>query len=128
MTDNMNDINENEVTPEEVSTEVKNVSGDTVNAAKVMKKKDIGEVTKRQTAMKVAVQVGLYIFLGIMAIIVLFPFYWMIISSLKTLDEYNASVPTLWPEEFRWANYSDAFAAGGLNLGKIGRASCRERV
>ena len=59
MTDNMNDINENEVTPEEVSTEVKNVSGDTVNAAKVMKKKDIGEVTKRQTAMKVAVQVGL---------------------------------------------------------------------
>ena len=94
MTDNMNDINENEVTPEEVSTEVNNVSGDTVNAAKVMKKKDIGEVTKRQTAMKIAVQVGLYIFLGIMAIIVLFPFYWMIISSLKTLDEYNASVPT----------------------------------
>ncbi len=124
MTDNMNDINENEVTPEEVSTEVNNVSGDTVNATKVMKKKDIGEVTKRQTAMKVAVQVGLYIFLGIMAIIVLFPFYWMIISSLKTLDEYNASVPTLWPEEFRWANYSDAFAAGGLNLGRLFLNTC----
>ena len=39
------------------------------------------------------------------AAIVLFPFYWMIISSLKTSDELMRAVPTLWPDQFVWENY-----------------------
>ena len=35
-----------------------------------------------------------------MALIVLFPFYWMLMSSVKTINEYNAVVPTLWPHQF----------------------------
>ena len=52
-----------------------------------------------------------------MALIVLFPFYWMIISSLKSLDEYRASVPTFWPRMVLISNYADAFSTG--NLGRL---------
>ena len=62
-------------------------------------------------------QIITYIFLIIMAIIVLFPFYWMIISSLKTLEEYRRNVPTFWPQIMRWRNYADAFTAA--NLGRL---------
>ena len=37
--------------------------------------------------------------------IMLFPIYWMIISSFKTSTELLAPVPTLWPKEFIWENY-----------------------
>ena len=49
--------------------------------ANTMKERDMGEVMAHQRVMKVVVQVLLYLFLCIMAIGVLFPFYWMIISS-----------------------------------------------
>ncbi|MDE6201167.1 MAG: carbohydrate ABC transporter permease [Clostridiales bacterium] len=89
-----------------------------------MKKKDIDAVSKKQTVGKVFVQIGLYVFLGIMALVVLFPFYWMLISSLKTLDEYNANVPTLWPHQFKWSNYTVAFDTDGLNLGRLFLNTC----
>ncbi len=73
-----------------------------------MKEKDIKSVAKRQRVIRILVKVGLYLFLTIMAIIVIFPFYWMLISSVKTVDEYNNSA-TLWPSEFVWANYTRAF-------------------
>ena len=41
-----------------------------------------------------------YAFLAVMALIVIFPFYWMIISSLKTLEEYRYPIPTFWPQTF----------------------------
>jgi multiple sugar transport system permease protein len=52
-----------------------------------------------------------------MALIILFPFYFMIISSLKTLEEYRLSVPTLWPKKFVFRNYIDAFTTA--NLGRL---------
>lgn len=113
MTDN---INEKEIAPE---------SQEGIAAeSKVMKKKDVEKVSKKQVAVKVLVQIALYTFLVIMAIIVLFPFYWMIISSLKTLEEYNADVPTLWPQQFKWSNYAVAFEADGLNLGRLFLNTC----
>ncbi len=119
MTDNINnDISENEVTPEQNSAETKSAKD------YVMKKKDINTLSKKQIALQVTVQVLLYLFLGIMALTVLFPFYWMIISSLKTLDEYNAMVPTFWPHSFKWSNYSVAFSTDGLNLGRLFLNTC----
>ena len=38
-------------------------------------------------------------------LVMLFPIYWMVISSFKTSTELLASVPTLWPKEFVWENY-----------------------
>ena len=107
-----NHIEENEVIPE-MQTKAEQGSAD-----KVMKEKDINAVSKKQVAMKVLVQIGLYAFLTVMAIAVLFPFYWMLISSLKTLDEYSAYTPSLWPNQFQWSNYAMAFT-GDLNLGRL---------
>ena len=52
-----------------------------------------------------------------MALIVLFPFYWMINSSLKELAEYKLSVPTFWPRRVMWSNYVEAFNTA--NLGQL---------
>ncbi len=55
-----------------------------------------------------------YAFLLVMALIVLFPFYWMIISSLKSLQEYRLTIPTLWPQRIVWYNYVEAFNTADL--------------
>ncbi len=94
------------------------VNSSTQNAAKGMKEKDVKVVSKRQTVTKVLVQIGLYFFLTIVAIAVIFPFYWMLISSVKTVDEYNLYNPTLWPTEFVWGNFKEAFV-GELHLGQL---------
>ncbi len=79
-----------------------------------MQEKDMSRVHARQRVMKIAVQVGLYAFLGIMALIVIFPFYFMLISSVKSLAEYRLSVPTLWPRDIILHNYVDAFKTANL--------------
>lgn len=80
----------------------------------VMKSKQTTHAAARQTAMKVFGYTFTYVFLILVAIVVLFPFYWMIISSLKTTDEYRLSTPTLWPNFIRWDNYVDAFSQANL--------------
>lgn len=52
-----------------------------------------------------------------MALVILFPFYWMINSSLKSLAEYRLSVPTLWPKVIMLSNYAEAF--NKANLGRL---------
>ncbi len=84
------------------------------NQMKVLTEKDLQQVTTRQKIMKVLSQTAIYLFLGIMAIIVIFPFYCMIISSLKSLAEYRLSVPTLFPKEIIWSNYLEAFQKAEL--------------
>ena len=82
-----------------------------------MHEKDMRREAGKQLVVKIVVQVLLYAFLLAMAVIVLFPFYWMIISSLKTLDEYRESIPTFWPRVVMWRNYITAFNTA--NLGKL---------
>lgn len=51
-----------------------------------------------------------YIFLTIVAVLSFLPFYWMVISSLKTETEYRWSVPSFFPTEtIQWKNYSFIF-------------------
>lgn len=83
----------------------------------VMHEKDIQKTSLRQKVVVALVQVFLYLFLIVMALIVLFPFYWMIISSLKTLDEYRMSVPTFFPRRIMFGNYAQAFTSA--NLGRL---------
>ena len=80
----------------------------------VMQEKNMQQVSTKQKLMKVLVQIGLYAFLGIMAIIVIFPFYWMIISSLKNLDEYELMNPTFFPQAVNWKNYANAFSKASM--------------
>ncbi len=79
-----------------------------------LSEKDIKQVSTRQTIMKIIVLVAVYAFLIFMALVVLFPFYWMIISSLKTVAEYEMNPPTLFPQQIIWTNYPEAFSTAGL--------------
>ena len=87
-------------------------------ASKVtMQERDIQKVSTQQRVIKILVQVLLYTFLVGMAIIVVFPFYWMIISSLKSTVEYRLPIPTLFPQKIMWGNYAEAFTQA--NLGRL---------
>ena len=46
-----------------------------------------------------------YLVAGAVTLVMLFPIYWMVISSLKTSAELLLPVPTLWPHEFQWSNF-----------------------
>ena len=82
-----------------------------------MKEQNMQQVSAKQRVVHFLVKFFVYAFLVVMAVIVLFPFYWMIISSLKTLEEYRLSVPTFWPQKVMLSNYADAFTTA--NLGKL---------
>ena len=92
---------------------------DSQGAMKVMKARDMKQVSSRQKTVKIAVKVALYAFLITMGIIVLFPFYWMIISSLKTMNEYRRSIPTLVPQYFDARNYIEVFQNKDLLLSRL---------
>ncbi len=79
-----------------------------------LQEKDLKKVSAAQKVTKIFTKTLTYLFLFFIAIIVLFPFYWMIISSLKSLSEYKLSVPTLFPREILWHNYVEAFDAANL--------------
>jgi len=83
----------------------------------IMIEQNIQQVSARQRVVHFFVKFFLYAFLILMAVIVLFPFYWMIISSLKSLEEYRLSVPTFWPRRMMLSNYADAFTTA--NLGRL---------
>ncbi len=83
----------------------------------VMRERNMQQVSAQQKVAQLLVKIGVYAFLLIMALIVLFPFYWMLISSVKTLEEYRMSVPTFWPQKIMLSNYVEAFTAA--NLGKL---------
>ena len=46
-----------------------------------------------------------YIFILALAFVVIFPFYWMIITSLKQNEEIQASTQTFFPTIVMWSNY-----------------------
>ena len=81
---------------------------------KIMKEQNMQLVSTRSMLVRGGVKFFTYAFLILMAVIVLFPFYWMIISSLKTLDEYRLSVPTFFPKKVMFSNYAEAFTTASL--------------
>ncbi len=80
----------------------------------VMSEKDLKKVNDRQRVVKIFVQIFLYAFLFLMAVIIIFPFYFMLISSVKELAEYRLPVQTLWPQKIVLYNYVEAFNTASL--------------
>lgn len=68
---------------------------------------------KRKKKIAAVVQYTLAV---IMTLIVLFPLYWMIISSFKSQEEILLLEPTLWPREWHPENYVNVFKRA--NFGK----------
>ena len=92
-------------------------TNDIASESAVMHEMNIDKVKIGQTIWKIVSMVLVYTFLCVMALTVLFPFYWMIISSLKSLTEYQATVPTFFPNKIVWFNYVEAFNTA--NLGRL---------
>lgn len=54
----------------------------------------------------------IYIFLSVWAVTVLFPFYWMILTSIKEYSSYNAEyIPKFFTKNPTFENYTSAFTS-----------------
>lgn len=72
---------------------------------------------KKNNLKKLLSKIFTYLFLIIWALIVLFPFYWMILTSLKSYGSYNAEyIPKFFTLSPTLENYITAFTS--VNLGK----------
>ena len=52
-----------------------------------------------------------YVFLILGSLIMVFPFIWMILTSLKTIEESTQIPPTIFPQAMHWKNFKDAIAS-----------------
>ena len=78
---------------------------------------DVKRTKQIQKVAKIVFTTFTYIFLVLVAISVLFPFYWMLNSSLKSLAEYKWTKPSFFPQTIIWANYANAYTTA--NLGNL---------
>ena len=77
----------------------------------------MNKTEKRARTRRGAVKTVTYVFLSVWAVIVLFPFYWMILSSVKSYGAYNSEyIPEFFTLSPTLENYADAFTA--VPLGK----------
>lgn len=76
------------------------------------KKIDYGRVEKNAKIRKRAVSAVTYVLLIFWALIVLFPFYWMVLTSVKSYSAYNSEyIPKFFTLSPTLQNYADAFTA-----------------
>ena len=52
-----------------------------------------------------------YFFLIAGSLLMIFPFLWMILTSLKSLSESVQIPPTIFPAEIVWTNFRDALTS-----------------
>ena len=77
-----------------------------------MNQKDYNEIERRSAIRKRWVKGITYALLGIWALIVLFPFYWMILSSVKSYSQYSGEfIPQFITLSPTLENYLTAFTA-----------------
>ena len=79
------------------------------------KKIDFDKIERRAAARKKAFSAVDYFFLVLWAVMVLFPFYWMLLTSVKSYSTYNAEyIPKFFTLTPTLQNYRDAFTAVSL--------------
>lgn len=67
---------------------------------------DVEKERKKQRISNIVKNILVYTFLTVCAILAIFPFYWMIISSLMTEVQYRDPILSLFPDKMMWKNYS----------------------
>ena len=71
---------------------------------------DYQKIEKKTIQKEKIINTTIYGMLGIWALVVLFPFYWMLLTSLKSYSSYNSEfVPKLYTVSPTLQNYIDAF-------------------
>lgn len=71
--------------------------------------KTVESIQKAEKVGRIISTIFTYIFIVALAIIIIFPFYWMIITSLKQNEEINSTVQTFFPNIVMWTNYIYVF-------------------
>ena len=76
---------------------------------------DYGKMEKRTEGRKKIVSAITYLLLTLWAVVVLFPFYWMVLTSFKSYGAYNSEyIPKFYTLSPTLQNYADAFTAVSL--------------
>ena len=71
---------------------------------------DYDRISKQAKTGAIIRKTVIYTLLSIWGIIVLFPFYWMILTSFKSYGSYNSEyIPKMYTLSPTWQNYTDAF-------------------
>lgn len=74
-------------------------------------------IEQKEKRRELLMNIALYFFLVLWAIVVLFPFYWMVLTSLKSYGAYNAEyIPQFYTLNPTLGNYVTAFTS--VNLAK----------
>ncbi len=71
---------------------------------------------RKQKALKRVGVATQYVVSILLTLFMLFPLYWMIVSSLKSSDELLLAVPTLWPQQIMWENYPNVLQRAPFGL------------
>ena len=75
----------------------------------------LDKIAKAAKVRRTVLNVVIYALLGFWAIIVLFPFYWMVLTSVKSYSSYNAEyIPKFYATNPTLQNYVDAFTTVAL--------------
>ena len=73
---------------------------------------DYEKIEKRARLQNRAVKAVTYVLLTLWAVLVLFPFYWMVLTSVKSYSAYNSEwIPQLYTLSPTLQNYTEAFTA-----------------
>lgn len=76
------------------------------------KRLDYEKIEKAARMRKKVFQLITYVFLAFWAVVVLFPFYWMVLTSVKSYGAYNSEyIPKFYTLSPTLQNYADAFTA-----------------
>ena len=71
--------------------------------------KTVDAIKSTEKVMKIISTILVYAFILALALIVVFPFYWMIITSLKQREEIIQANQTFFPTIVMWTNYAYVF-------------------
>lgn len=72
---------------------------------------DYEQARRRAAVRKRVVHGVIYVLLSLWAVVVLFPFYWMLLTSVKSYSEYNSeAIPKFYTLSPTLQNYVDAFS------------------
>ena len=65
---------------------------------------------------KQLIKICTFLFVLIVALTALFPFYWMFITAVKPVGEIFAFPPKLWPSEFMFGNFAESLKTGAFDV------------
>ena len=71
--------------------------------------KTVDAIKRSQRIGHIVMMVITYAFILFLALVMIFPFYWMIITSLKQRSEIIATTQTFFPTIVMWSNYVYVF-------------------